>query len=87
MGEKQPTLHDVARLANVSHQTVSRVINESPNVAEKTRQTVKDVIRRLNYRPNHAARSLITGHSQTLQVINFNANYISPLPPILSMAT
>jgi len=86
LGGKQPTLHDVARLANVSHQTVSRVINESPNVADQTRERVLDVVRRLNYRPNRAARSLITGRSQTLQVINFDANYLTPLPPIITMA-
>jgi DNA-binding LacI/PurR family transcriptional regulator len=86
VGGKQPTLHDVARLANVSHQTVSRVINDSPNVADPTREKVLEVIRRLNYRPNRAARSLITGRSQTLQVINFDANYLSPLPPIITLA-
>ncbi len=86
MGGKQPTLHDVARLANVSHQTVSRVINDSPNVADETRKRVLDVIRRLNYRPNRAARSLITGRSQTLHVINFDANYLTPLPPLINLA-
>lgn len=87
MSGKQPTLHDVARLAQVSHQTVSRVINNSPNVAEETRLKVMAAIRSLNYRPNRAARSLITGHSQTLQVIDFDAYYVTPLPPIISVAS
>ena len=58
MGGKQPTLHDVARLAKVSHQTVSRVINDSPNVADETRMRVLEVIRRLNYRPNSGSPQL-----------------------------
>ena len=87
MAGKQATLHDVARLADVSHQTVSRVINDSPNVADATREKVLHAIRRLNYRPNRAARSLITGRSQTLQVIDFDANFMAPIPPIVNLAT
>ncbi|MBI4926999.1 MAG: LacI family DNA-binding transcriptional regulator [Anaerolineae bacterium] len=87
MSVKQPTLHDVARLAGVSHQTVSRVINSSPNVADDTRKRVQDSINALHYRPNQAARSLITGRSQTLQVIDFDAYYVTPLPPIISIAS
>jgi DNA-binding LacI/PurR family transcriptional regulator len=83
---KQATLHDVARLANVSHQTVSRVINESPNVADETRKRVQQAIEALNYRPNRAARSLITGHSQTIQVVDFAASYLPPIPIIVSEA-
>ena len=80
---RQATLHDVARLANVSHQTVSRVINNSPNVSVDTRARVKQAIEELNYRPNRAARSLITGRSQTIQVIDFTATYITPIPEIV----
>ncbi len=86
MPGKQATLHDVARLAHVSHQTVSRVINDSPNVAKETRERVRQAIRSLNYRPNRAARSLITGRSQTLQVIDFDAYYLTPIPPIIARA-
>lgn len=80
---KQATLHDVARLAGVSHQTVSRVINTSPNVSESTRARVTQAIEDLNYRPNRAARSLITGRSQTIQVIDFAAMYLMPIPEIV----
>ena len=83
---KQATLHDVAKLANVSHQTVSRVINHSPNVAEETRQRVVSAISELNYRPNRAARSLITGRSQTIQVIVFEESYLFPVPAIVAAA-
>lgn len=52
------TFKDVARLAKVSTQTVSRVINGSDKVAEKTRQRVKDAIRQLGYVPNKGAQML-----------------------------
>ena len=49
---------DVARLAGVSHQTVSRVLNDHPNVREQTRRRVQAAITELGYRPNRAARVL-----------------------------
>ncbi|MGE5223419.1 MAG: LacI family DNA-binding transcriptional regulator [Omnitrophica WOR_2 bacterium] len=73
------TLHDVARLAQVSYQTVSRVINKSPNVSRETRARVIQAIEALNYHPNRAARSLITGRSQTLHLISFNPNFYQPV--------
>jgi len=56
--KKRATIKDVAALADVSYQTVSRVINNSPNVSERTREKVNQAILELNYRPNLAARSL-----------------------------
>ena len=55
------TLDDVAAQCGVSYQTVSRVVNDSPFVAEKTRARVLKAIAALGYRPNLAARSLSTG--------------------------
>ncbi|MGB0906573.1 MAG: LacI family DNA-binding transcriptional regulator [Maricaulaceae bacterium] len=52
------TIHDVAREAGVSIKTVSRVLNEEPNVAQSTRERVKLAAKSLNYSPNLAARSL-----------------------------
>jgi LacI family transcriptional regulator len=66
---KPATLHDVAKMAGVSYQTVSRVVNNSPHVSKKTRIKVQKAIESLDYRSNQAARSLITRQSQTLQVI------------------
>ena len=83
---KPPTLHDVARLAGVSYQTVSRVVNDSPNVSEKTRTRVRKAIDQLGYRPNKAARSLITRRSQTLQVIASEAGLYKPVYSILTTA-
>lgn len=52
-----PSIRDVAAAAGVSYQTVSRVLNDSPNVKPDTRRQVPDVIERLGYRPNRAARA------------------------------
>jgi LacI family transcriptional regulator len=76
---KPATLHDVARLAGVSYQTVSRVVNHHPNVARETRQRVLAAIDQATYIPNRAARCLITGRSQTLQVIIFNQVFYKPV--------
>lgn len=57
------TIHDVARAANVSSQTVSNVLNGRGRVAESTRQRVQDVIHRMGYRPHAGAASLRTRRS------------------------
>jgi len=63
------TLEEIARLARTSRSTVSRVINTDPNVREATRQRVLDVIQRLNYKPNQAARSLAGGRTHILGLV------------------
>ncbi|MET0423722.1 MAG: LacI family DNA-binding transcriptional regulator [Actinoplanes sp.] len=62
---------DVARLAGVSSQTVSRVSTGHPGVVEATRQQVLDAMQQLGYRPNSAARALKRGEFRTLGVILF----------------
>lgn len=64
------SIRDVARLAGVSHQTVSRVINEHPSVREGTRQRVLDAIAQLDYRPNVAARALVTNSLNLIGVLS-----------------
>ena len=65
---RPPVMSDVGRLAGVSHQTVSRVLNDHPNVREQTRLRVQAAINELGYRPNKAARLLVTGTSQVIGV-------------------
>lgn len=67
-----PSIRDVAAAAGVSYQTVSRVLNESPNVRPDTRRQVLDVIERLGYRPNRAARALGSGRSGSVTVVIAN---------------
>lgn len=69
---------DVARLAGVSHQTVSRVLNNHPNVREQTRLRVWAAIAELGYRPNHAARTLVTGRSRLIGVVAQNSTLYGP---------
>ena len=69
---------DVARLAGVSHQTVSRVLNGHPNVREQTRLRVRAAIAELGYRPNRAARALVTGRSQVIGVVAQNSTLYGP---------
>ncbi|MEZ0068120.1 DNA-binding LacI/PurR family transcriptional regulator [Streptacidiphilus sp. MAP12-20] len=75
---RKPVMADVARLAGVSHQTVSRVLNDSPHVKEETRERVLQAIRELDYRPNSAARTLVTKRSQTLGVVSFDTTLYGP---------
>ena len=69
---------DVAKLAGVSLQTVSRVINDSPHVRSATRERVQDAMRKLEYRPNPVARALVTGRSRTLGVVSFDTTLYGP---------
>ncbi|MCJ8009585.1 catabolite control protein A [Lederbergia wuyishanensis] len=63
------TIYDVAREANVSMATVSRVVNGNPNVKPTTRKKVLEVIERLEYRPNAVARGLASKKTTTVGVI------------------
>ncbi|WP_158853528.1 LacI family DNA-binding transcriptional regulator [Saccharothrix deserti] len=70
---------DVARLAQVSHQTVSRVLNGHPHVSEPTRLRVRAAIDQLGYRPNRVARALVTGRSQLIGVVAQNSTLYGPV--------
>ena len=72
MTTSRPTIRDVARQAGVSHQTVSRVINESADVLPETRALVEEAIKELGYRPSAIARSMARGQTHTLACISPN---------------
>lgn len=63
------TIYDVAREANVSMVTVSRVVNGNPNVKPTTRKKVLEAIERLGYRPNAVARGLASKKTTTVGVV------------------
>lgn len=69
---------DVGRLAGVSHQTVSRVINGSRHVSPRTRERVLAAMRELGYRPNSVARALATGRTRTVGVVSFDTTLYGP---------
>src|SRR4051794_25959671 len=69
---------DVAKLAGVSHQTVSRVVNGSADVRADTRQRVLAAMTMLDYRPNSAARALASGRSHTLGVVRVDTALHGP---------
>ena len=77
---------DVAKLAGVSHQTVSRVLNDHPNVREQTRLRVQAAINELGYRPNKAARLLVTGTSQVIGVVSRSSTLYGPAATLSALA-
>jgi DNA-binding LacI/PurR family transcriptional regulator len=76
---------DVAKLAGVSHQTVSRVINDSTHVRPETKQRVLAAMRQLDYRPNPAARALVTGRSGTVGVVSFDTTLYGPASTLFAI--
>lgn len=73
-----PTMADVALLAGVSHQTVSRVLNGHPSVSAATRERVRAAVKELDYRRNLAARALVTRRSRLLGVISYDTTLYGP---------
>ncbi|AQA03337.1 LacI family transcriptional regulator [Mycobacterium sp. MS1601] len=74
----KPVMADVARLAGVSHQTVSRVINGSANIRPATKERVQQAIDELGYRPNTAARALVTRRSGIIGIIGTSSALYGP---------
>src|SRR4051812_42622680 len=76
---------DVARVAGVSHQTVSRVIQGGRHVSAPTRVRVEQAIAELGYRPNPVAKALVTGRSSTLGVVTFDTTLYGPTSTLLGL--
>ncbi|MBR6084492.1 MAG: LacI family DNA-binding transcriptional regulator [Spirochaetales bacterium] len=68
------TIKDVARLAGVSHTTVSLAVRNSSSITEETKQKVLKAAKQLNYHPNHLARSLVKGKTNVIGIV---ANFYS----------
>jgi len=75
---KRVTIKDIAASAGVSTQTVSRVLNNHPDVSQETSKRVKRVIKDTGYAPNILARSLIRGRSHMLGVVAYGLKYYGP---------
>jgi len=78
---RAPNIRDVAREAGVSYQTVSRVLNDSPRLRPETRARVLEVIEQLGYRPNQAARALVTSKSRVIGVLVATRRTHPLIPP------
>lgn len=80
------TLEDIARMAGVSRSTVSRVLNDDPNVKEKTRQKVWELVHSINFQPNLAARGLAVGRTQVVGLVipmAVTSVFVDPYFPLL----
>jgi DNA-binding LacI/PurR family transcriptional regulator len=75
---KQPNIYDVARAAKVSHQTVSRVINNNPSIREETKSRVLVAMENLGYRPNLAARALASSKTHMLGILASDTDFTGP---------
>ena len=84
-GARRPSIRDVARLAGVSHQTVSRVLNEHPSIRPETRERVLAVMAEISYSPNRAARALVTSRSRTIGILAAAATQYGPASSIAAI--
>ncbi|GLI26684.1 LacI family transcriptional regulator [Agromyces rhizosphaerae] len=75
----------MARLAGVSHQTVSRVLNDHPSLRPETRDRVLQVMEQLQYRPNRAARALVTSRSRTFGILSASSTQYGPASSIAAI--
>jgi DNA-binding LacI/PurR family transcriptional regulator len=73
--KRRITIFEVAEHAGVSRQTVSRVLNDRPDVAPETRQRVKEIIQELGYQPSALARGLSQGTSTSIGVIGYGLEF------------
>lgn len=84
-GQRAPSMHDVAARAGVSHQTVSRVLNDFAGIRPDTRERVLAAIEELGYRRNLAARALVTGRTQTIGMVGPRIPDLGPLSTLHSV--
>ena len=82
---RAPVMMDVARAAGVSQKTVSRVINDAPHVRADVRERVLAAVRELGYRPNTAARALVTQRTHVIGAIAVGTRYYGPATRLLSI--
>lgn len=82
MSDRAPNIRDVARVAGVSYQTVSRLLNDSPSIRPETRARVQAAIDELGFRPNQAARALGTGRTRTIGLLTGQTDYYGPMTAI-----
>jgi len=75
---RRPNIRDVAAVAGVSYQTVSRALNRHPNIRPETLARIEAAIVELGYRPNAAARALVRRSSQTIGLLTLPTTHYGP---------
>jgi DNA-binding LacI/PurR family transcriptional regulator len=69
MEKKKLTIRDIAKMAQVSHMTVSRALNNDPRVREETRRRILELVNKLNYRPDARARTFVSRKSNLIGLV------------------
>lgn len=85
MPTRKPSITDVARIAGVSYQTVSRVINDAPDVNAATRARIQEIIAEVGYRRNRSATSLVTNRSTSIGIVTDGSPRFGPVGTLLSL--
>jgi len=78
ISKRKTTIYEVAQAAGVSRQTVSRVLNDRPDVSPETRKRIKEIIEQLGYQPSAIARSLSLKKTYTFGVVTAGLKYLGP---------
>ncbi|MET1086223.1 MAG: LacI family DNA-binding transcriptional regulator [Arthrobacter sp.] len=82
---RKPTINDVAQIAGVSFGTVSRVLNNAPDVSAATRQRVSQVIQDIGYRRNRAATALVTSRSTSIGILSDGSPRFGPVGTLMAL--
>ena len=78
------TIYDLAKYCGVSSSTVSKVLNNYPTIPLETKEKVEKAIKELGYLPNAGARSLSIGKSNTIGILSYYDEEVSPFSHLLS---
>lgn len=82
---RKPTINDVAQMAGVSFGTVSRVLNDAPDVSASTRERVLQIIKDIGYRRNRAATALVTNRSTSIGILSDGSPRFGPVGTLLAL--
>jgi DNA-binding LacI/PurR family transcriptional regulator len=82
---RKPNINDVARLAGVSIGTVSRVLNDAPDVNAATRERVRQVIKDIGYRRNRTATALVTSRSTAIGILTDGSPRFGPVGTLMAL--
>ena len=82
---RKPNISDVARVSGVSYQTVSRVLNDAPDVSAATRERIQQVIKDLGYRRSRTATALSTSRSTAIGILVDGSPRFGPVGTLMAL--